>query len=84
MNVELEWDFSDPSMRSYVDGFQITPLVDRVSGNRVRIRSPQRKSVMVYSQCTEPVQEPNGKYHLELFTSVGYMLQDQAHCFLLF
>ena len=36
MNVELEWDFSDPSMRSYVDGFQITPLVDRVSGNRVR------------------------------------------------
>ena len=35
MNVELEWDFSDPDMRRYVDGFQITPLIDRISGNRV-------------------------------------------------
>lgn len=36
MNVELEWEFSDPEMRRYVDGFQATRLIDRVSGNRVQ------------------------------------------------
>ena len=39
MNLQLDYDYTQPEVQKYIDGFLITPLDERVAGYRVRLLS---------------------------------------------